>query len=130
VPISLTYSDVVFGVIRREYAPLKHAAKLLARHAKTTPRTAENWLSGTHAPNGEKLINLMAECPSLAVEVNRLVDARRMAMDAAHDRAVGLYARTADAHARRLQYDLDDPGIDPCGDSFGRVSATGGGTDV
>lgn len=74
-----TYSDIVFGAIQREYAPLKHAAKLLARHAGTSPRTAENWLAGTHAPNGEKLLNLMAECRSLADEVNRLVAERRAA---------------------------------------------------
>lgn len=77
--LSDTYSDVVLGVLKREYAPLKHAAKLLARHARTTPRTAENWLAGTHAPNGEKLINLMAECETLAAEINRLIAARRAA---------------------------------------------------
>lgn len=75
--IAATYSDVVVDVLRREYGPLKHAAKLLARHAKTTPRTAENWLAGTNAPNGEKLINLMAECNTLADEINRLIHDRR-----------------------------------------------------
>jgi len=77
VVTATTYSNTVFRVIQREYAPLKHAAKLLARHAGTTPRTAENWLAGTHAPNGEKLLNLMAECATLADEVNRLVAERR-----------------------------------------------------
>jgi hypothetical protein len=72
-----TYSAVVFEVLQREYAPLKHAAKLLARHARTSPRTAENWLAGTHAPNGEKLINLMAECSALADEINRLIAERK-----------------------------------------------------
>lgn len=76
---TVTYSDVVLNVLRREYGPLKHATKLLARHARTTPRTAENWLAGTHAPNGEKLLNLMAECTTLADEVNRLVAERRAA---------------------------------------------------
>lgn len=77
--ITATYGEAVFQVIRREYAPLKNAAKLLARAARTTPRTAENWLAGTHAPNGEKLVNLMAECPALADEVMRLVAERRAA---------------------------------------------------
>jgi hypothetical protein len=72
-----TYSDVVINVLRREYGPLKHATKLLARHARTSPRTAENWLAGTHAPNGEKLINLMASCEVLAEEVHRLVAKRK-----------------------------------------------------
>lgn len=76
---SLTYGDVVHQVIRRKYAPLKHAAKLLARAAGTTPRTAENWLAGSHAPNGEKLMNLMASCDELAAEIARLVAERKAA---------------------------------------------------
>jgi len=75
--LTATYSDAVVDVLRREYGPLKHATKLLARHARTSPRTAENWLAGSHAPNGEKLINLMAVCDALADEVNRLVAERR-----------------------------------------------------
>jgi hypothetical protein len=77
VALTATYSDVVFDVLRREYAPLKHAAKLLARHARTTPRTAENWLAGTHAPNGDKLVYLMAECEALADELFKLVAERK-----------------------------------------------------
>lgn len=77
--INATYGEAVFRIIRREYAPLKNAAKLLARAAGTSPRTAENWLAGTHAPNGEKLINLMAECGPLADEVMKLVEERRRA---------------------------------------------------
>jgi len=77
--VTATYGDVVHDVIRRHYAPLKHAAKILARAAGTTPRTAENWLAGSHAPNGEKLLNLMAACNELADEVNRLVAERRAA---------------------------------------------------
>jgi hypothetical protein len=75
--IASTYSDAVLTIIAREYSPLPHAAKILAQHAKTSYRTAENWLSGMCAPNGEKLVNLMAECEALAQEVNRLVAERR-----------------------------------------------------
>lgn len=78
-PMSGTYNDVVLGYIRREFAPLKHAAELLARAAGTTPRTAKNWLAGAHAPNGEKLLNLMTECRELADEINRVVAERRAA---------------------------------------------------
>jgi len=130
MPLTATYSDVVLGVLRREYAPLKHAAKLLARHARSTPRTAESWLAGTHAPNGEKLVNLMAECPALADEVNRLVAERRAALDAAHERASALNARSAEAHARRRQYDLDTGWGTECGSNGGRSFATGGGIGV
>jgi hypothetical protein len=77
MPMTATYGDVVHEVIRRQFGPLKHAAKLLARAAGTTPRTAENWLAGSHAPNGEKLVNLMADCQELAEEINRLVAERR-----------------------------------------------------
>ena len=72
-----TYSDTILTAIAREYGSLPHAAKLLARHARTSYRTAENWLAGICAPNGEKLVNLMAECQVLADEVNRLVAERR-----------------------------------------------------
>lgn len=77
--VTATYGTVVHDVIQRRFAPLKHAAKLLARAAGTTPRTAENWLAGSHAPNGEKLVNLMASCEELAHEINRLVAERRAA---------------------------------------------------
>ncbi len=70
---ALTYADAVHRVIVAEYAPLKHAAKLLARDANATPRTAENWLAGTNAPSGENLINLMRRCAALRHEINRLV---------------------------------------------------------
>lgn len=79
MPMTATYGDVVHDVIRRQFAPLKHAAKLLARAAGTTPRTAENWLAGSHAPNGDKLLNLMAECDELADEIFRVVAERRAA---------------------------------------------------
>jgi hypothetical protein len=79
--VSATYNDVVLGYIRREFAPLKHAAELLARAAGTTPRTAKNWLAGEHAPNGESLVALMVSCRELADEVNRLVAERRAARE-------------------------------------------------
>ena len=74
-----TYNDVVLAFIRRHFGPLKNAAKLLARAGGTTPRNAENWLAGAHAPNGESLVQLMAECSELADEIMRLVAERRAA---------------------------------------------------
>jgi hypothetical protein len=74
-----TYNDVVLNYIRRRFGLLKHAAKLLARASGTTPRNAENWLAGVHAPNGENLVELMAACSELAEEINRLVEERRAA---------------------------------------------------
>lgn len=75
--VSATYNDVVLGYIRREFAPLRHAAELLARIADATPRAAKNWLAGEHAPNGEKLVTLLANRPDLRREFDALVDNRR-----------------------------------------------------
>lgn len=76
-----TYAGVVLAFVRKHYLPLKGATALMASDAGmcTTPRTAENWLAGTHAPNGEKLINLMAANPELEAEILRLVAERRAA---------------------------------------------------
>lgn len=75
-----TYSDVITGVLREEYAPLKHASEYLARDAGSTPRAAENWLAGVCAPTGEKLLNLMANCEPLRIAVNMAAITRREAL--------------------------------------------------
>ena len=61
-----TYPEVMAVFFRERFAPLRHAEKILARMAHVSPRTAENWLSGTCAPQGEALLNLIAECDGLA----------------------------------------------------------------
>ena len=68
------YAEAVHRVLRAEFQPLKHAAKILARMAGTTPRTAENWLGGLCAPQGAHLIRLMASCDPLKAEIDRLVE--------------------------------------------------------
>lgn len=75
--MTATYGDLILGFIRREYSPFRNAAKLLGRAAGVSPRTAENYLRGTHAPSGEALINLLAECETLGAELNNLVAERR-----------------------------------------------------
>jgi hypothetical protein len=80
--VNATYSDVVLGYIRREFAPLRHAAELLARIADATPRAAKCWLNGEHAPNGEKLVTLLANRPDLEGEFIDLVRRRRAALRA------------------------------------------------
>lgn len=74
---AMPYNEMVCGILRRNYAHLKNAAKILARDARATPRAAANWLDGLNAPSGESLINLLANCEELAAEVNRLVAERR-----------------------------------------------------
>lgn len=72
-----SYSDVVFGFLDQRFRPLRHAEKRLARLAGCTPRTARGWLNREHAPQGEHLLALMAECDDLAAEISNAVEARR-----------------------------------------------------
>jgi hypothetical protein len=74
-----TYADVVLDVLQREYGGQPNAAKRLARAARTSYRTAENWLAKLNAPSGEALINLMVECETLADEIQELIAERRAA---------------------------------------------------
>lgn len=67
--------------IKREFAPLRFGAEMLARASQKSPRSARNWLSGTNAPDAEALIELMASCNSIADEVERLVAERRKARE-------------------------------------------------
>ena len=76
---SPTYNELVWNVLDREYGPFKYAEKLLARHARATPKAARNWLDRQCAPNGENLMNLMAQCETLAEEINRLIAERKAA---------------------------------------------------
>jgi hypothetical protein len=73
------YAALVCGVLRERFAMLRGAEKLLARAAKVSPRTAENWLRGECAPNGEALLSLMAECDELALAILAEVARRRAA---------------------------------------------------
>ncbi len=76
---SATYRDVASGYFREKWAPMKNAAQLVARLAHTSPRTAENWLAGDAAPNGDTLITLMAADPDFAEKIMKLIEERRCA---------------------------------------------------
>lgn len=67
-------ADLVHRVLAKNYGCLKNGAKFLAKHARATPRAAENWLDGTCTPNSEKLVNIMKNCRELREEIFRLVD--------------------------------------------------------
>lgn len=77
--VAATYGDMILTILQRHYAPLRHAAKLLARDANASHRTTAKWLSGDTSPSGESLIEMMAASPAVADEVNRLVAERRAA---------------------------------------------------
>jgi hypothetical protein len=77
IDIASEYDAAVIGVIDREYGRLRHAAKILAAHAKASVPAAKHWLYGRRSPTGEHLLNLMAECKPMADEINRIVAERR-----------------------------------------------------
>lgn len=66
------YDDLVLTIITSEYRPHRHAAKMLAKHANASYRTAQAWLSGRNVPSGKHFMNLLTECETLRVEVERL----------------------------------------------------------
>ena len=68
-------------VIRSHFAPFRFAAQKLADMASSTPRAAENWLSGQCAPGVPQLIELMASCDEIEREVMQLVEERRKARE-------------------------------------------------
>ena len=75
--MAATHSESFAGAIRREYGPLRHAPKILARKSGASPRAAETWLSGKHAPSFNQLIPLLANCEALMAELHRLIEAER-----------------------------------------------------
>lgn len=67
------YAETMAAYFKRKYLPLRYAAKILARDAGVSPRTADNWLQGLNAPSGKALVRLMAKCPELQDIINSLV---------------------------------------------------------
>ena len=69
---STVYQSSLQQVLVAEFGRLRNAAKVIARLADTTPRTAQNWLTGACAPQGAALLNLMAKCEAVDLEMARL----------------------------------------------------------
>ena len=65
------------GLLQDRFGPLRHAEKLLARMACSTPRSARNWLDGDCAPRIEHVIELMAADPVIEAAVLDMVAGRR-----------------------------------------------------
>ena len=72
-----SYPEIVNGFLRERFGGLRNAEKLLAKAARVSPRTAENWLADQCAPRGEQLLALMAECDELAERIMQAVRERR-----------------------------------------------------
>jgi hypothetical protein len=67
------YQGALHGVLKREFGCRRNAAKVLAKLAGgVSPRTAENWLSGACAPQGQALLSLMANNEAVDAEMERL----------------------------------------------------------
>ena len=71
------YTESLQATLRKEYGPLRNAAKILARMAGVSPRTAQNWLNGANAPQGAALLNLMANNEVVGAEMARLMKLAR-----------------------------------------------------
>lgn len=64
--ITSNYRENILTVITREYSAKRHGAKILARHAKASYRTAQAWISGRNVPSGQHFMNLLQECEAMA----------------------------------------------------------------
>ena len=70
----VTYATVVLPYIQQAYGQQRHGKKMLAQAANVSPRTAENWLAGNNAPDGESLLNLFARCDGLFDAVAKAIE--------------------------------------------------------
>lgn len=78
MPQVIPYPNLVTDWLRGRFGLERGAEKRLARRAKCSPRTVENWMRGASAPGGEQLLNLMAECDELAEAILAEVRRRRV----------------------------------------------------
>ncbi len=79
----LDHDDRVLDAIGREFRPVRSGTKILARRGgDVSPKTSRNWLARLSAPSLSNLIELMASCPAVRVEVDRIVAEREAAIKA------------------------------------------------
>jgi Meiotically up-regulated gene 113 len=74
-----SYNDIICNFIDAKYGGLRNAERLISQDAKSTPKSARNWLQRSCAPNGENLLNLMAANPGLTELLLMAVEKRRYA---------------------------------------------------
>lgn len=70
---SESLNDIFFEVVDRYYAPFKDGVKRLARDAKTSPRTAQNWVDKQCTPRMDNFSTLVKSNRELRREVLRLL---------------------------------------------------------
>jgi hypothetical protein len=71
--VTSDYRETVLTIIAQEYSPLRHGAKILAKHAKASYRTAEAWVAGRNAPSIKSVMNIAANCRAMSDELNRMI---------------------------------------------------------
>jgi hypothetical protein len=74
--------DILSSVLRRVYAPGRHAAKLIANAVDIEPNTARTYLDGRRVPKGDTLFELMTRCRELRDEIHRQANALDAACEA------------------------------------------------
>ena len=77
VAVTLNFTDFFHGWVTGHYGRLRHGAKLLARDAGVSPRTAEGYFQSRHGVNAETLNTLMARNAELRAEIDRLIEQRK-----------------------------------------------------
>ena len=68
------------SLIREAYP--EHGAKLAARAAGVSHRTAEAWVSGRRDPSASALLRMATTCDKMAAAIERLLHARLAAREA------------------------------------------------
>lgn len=74
VHMTTSITETALDFIAREYAGRPHAAKILARVARTSHRTTERWLTKKAAPAGDNLLNMLVGCDGFADEIFAAVE--------------------------------------------------------
>ncbi len=70
----IEYQMAIATALKRELGGSHRAIKTLVKWTDVSERTAKNWLSGSHGPSGEHLINLMRCSDEVLIAVLEIAD--------------------------------------------------------
>jgi hypothetical protein len=74
----IEYRDAVWRALTSELGGTHQATKTAMRWTGVSERTARNWISGTHAPAGEHLVELMRNSDTVLSAVLALAGRREV----------------------------------------------------
>ena len=72
----IEYREAIWAALTNELGGTHQAAKTMMRWTGVSERTARNWISGTHAPAGEHLIDLIRNSDAVLSAVLTLAGRR------------------------------------------------------